>query len=774
MTEEIRIESSISPLGIVRSVQLTEELDRPYTMRVRVRVEGDETIDPDAALEQNVAITISREGATARRVVGMILGVEESSEQSDEYFLTVGPALTLLGLERKSRIFQEKTVPEILEQVLGEAFGSNGRFLAVNLAATYEKREYCVQWQETTFDFVHRLMAEEGIAYGFDHSGDTEAMELRDQNQAYADLAANDGANVVFSTRQNVMASTQISEAVFELEPRLRTARTKVVVRDHDFTGPTQPEAEDGGADAQGRERESYEHGLGLTLTIGSYDEGAAKYQKQDAARQAPIRLQADIARATAFTGKSTIPAFAPGFVFELTGDPEGNDGRYLITRVQQGSPAIVGAGRITATENTFTCIPIDIVHRPRRDVFKKPKITSAELARVVGPSGEEIHPDKHGRVKVQFPWDRDGQGNEESSCWMRVAQRWAGNGWGTMHIPRIGMEVVVRYVHGDPDRPLVTGCVYNGDNAPPYGLPGEKTKSTIKSNSSLGGGGFNEFRYEDKAGSEQIYLHAQKDLDEVVLANHTTDVGGDQTNHVHNNQTQTVHGNQTEDVHGNQKMDVGAERNITVLSGFEEDIDGTESRKVKAGVTEIILGGQKREVTGAVTESILGGEDRTIVGGLTENLGSTHLRAILGGATRVNTGTFTHSASGATSLTAGGAITVVAASTFTVTGNPTMMIQAPTVFSFSNNHKWTFTTKNTTAGTKKAIFTFMFSLCAIKMVAIGAAAAAGIAKVSIFHSSLELVGASAGLTGLSLDKYSEAVVIAGVVIQFWAAKKKG
>src|SRR5690606_38589492 len=171
----------------------------------------------------------------------------------------------------------------------------------------------------------------------------------------------------------------------------------------------------------------------------------------------------------------------------------------------------------------------------------------------------------EHGGIKVQFHWDREGQSDENSSCFVRVVQPWAGNGWGFVFLPRIGMEVAVNFVDGDPDRPMVVGCVYNGENVPPYGLPDDKTKSTVKTNSSPGGGGFNELRFEDAAGSEEIFIHAQKDFNEVVLNDHNTTVGNNQTNNVDVDQTQTVHGNQSETVDGNQDMSVGGNRTVAV-----------------------------------------------------------------------------------------------------------------------------------------------------------------------------------------------------------------
>jgi type VI secretion system secreted protein VgrG len=277
---------------------------------------------------------------------------------------------------------------------------------------------------------------------------------------------------------------------------------------------------------------------------------------------------------------------------------------------------------------------PRATAYRPRRRAAK-PSISSIQTAIVTGPPGEEIYVDEHGRIKVQFHWDRENPADDTSSCWIRVQQPWAGAGWGFWWVPRIGMEVVVHFVDGDPDRPLVTGCVYNGTNDLPYPLPAEKTKSTIKSNSTPGGGGFNEFRFEDKAGSEEIYTHAQKDYNEVVENNHTTLVHDNQTITVDVDQTQTIGANQTETVHGNQVMTVDANRVVHVKTNFDETVNATETRLVKGNVSETFQSNETRMIAANVTETIsasetvgiVGNQTETIVGNRTIDVGATSRR---------------------------------------------------------------------------------------------------------------------------------------------------
>src|SRR3989441_2894407 len=234
-------------------------------------------------------------------------------------------------------------------------------------------------------------------------------------------------------------------------------------------------------------------------------------------------------------TGETNCARLTPGHTFEIGGHPRKDyNGKYLIVGAQHhgSQPQALGregAGSASSYSSSFTCIPADVPYRPPR-ITPRPMAQGAQTAVVVGPSGEEIHTDEHGRIKVQFHWDREGKKDENSSCWIRVAQPWAGPKWGSLFIPRIGWEVVVEFMDGDPDQPLVTGSVYHADNPPPYSLPGDKTKSTIMSNSSKGGGGSNELRFEDAKGSEEIYLHGQKDWNVVIENDESDTIGGNPT----------------------------------------------------------------------------------------------------------------------------------------------------------------------------------------------------------------------------------------------------
>ena len=310
-------------------------------------------------------------------------------------------------------------------------------------------------------------------------------------------------------------------------------------------------------------------------------------------------------ARVTTATGKSDCISITAGYRFTLSHHPnaEANKQYTILTathEAEQNPSYVSNEGVPEPYTNSFTCI----LHGSGPPTFRpprktpKPIVQGSQTAIVVGPAGEEIFTDKFGRVKVQFNWDREGHVNEASSCWVRVAQTWAGNKWGTMFIPRIGMEVLVHFLEGDPDQPIITGCVYNPQTMPPYTLPDEKTKSTIKSNSSKGGGGFNEFRFEDKKGSEQIFIHAEKDEDIRVKNDAKEYIGHDRHLIVENDQFEKVNkdkhlhiqGDRQEKVDGKMSIKVGTDLQEKV--GMNYSVDAGMGVHIKAGVSAVIEAG--------------------------------------------------------------------------------------------------------------------------------------------------------------------------------------
>jgi type VI secretion system secreted protein VgrG len=346
--------------------------------------------------------------------------------------------------------------------------------------------------------------------------------------------------------------------------------------------------------------------------TLEIYDYPGAYATTEAGRKQAQVRLLRGTMFKEQAEGVGVVPRFVPGFTFVLTAHSiERFNGEYLLTEVRhEGAQPQVLAEKSaveggTRYANHFEAVPASVTVQAKRTA-PKPVVEGVQTAIVVGPPGEEIYTDAHGRVKVQFHWDRQGQRNEHSSCWIRVSQAWAGAGWGAMFIPRIGHEVIVDFIEGDPDRPIITGRVYHGTNTPPYSLPDEKTKSTLLSNSSQGGDGSNEIRFEDKKGSEEIYLHGQKDWtisiendkNQEIGNDETLMVGNDRTKNVGNNQKETVGSDKTIQVGGNHKEEIGAGQTISVSSNRNVKVGASDVLNVGGGRTVKVGGSQQHHIT--------------------------------------------------------------------------------------------------------------------------------------------------------------------------------
>jgi type VI secretion system secreted protein VgrG len=619
ITWELQCEPTEGKVKKIVLVRIEEELNEPFDMRVGVTIE-DINLDAATMLGKDATLILTR-GALTRRFVGIVQEVEvddlNPGDTSLSFSIRVRPALWMLSLNRDSRVFQKKTAPAIVKEVLEKALGPYKRKIKDDLKETYPEREYCVQYQESDLTFVSRLLEEEGISYSFDFEGDTELVVLRDKNESFLKVKTLPTEGLL--PYHPDARTGAIDESISNFQVLRQSTTTKVFVRDNDFTRKELFfDDKEGDADELGRTRESYEHGSGRSIEMYDYSAGSRTFQKNDAARQKLIRHQLHVRDAVmSYAANSDAIGLAPGVKFELTGHKE--DGEYVATRVCHASTGGEGEGYV----NTFHCIPLATVFRPSRGT-PKPRIPSIQTAIVTGPEGEEIHVDEYGRVKVQFYWDREGKKDDKTSCWIRTQQTWAGNGFGTWWVPRIGMEVIVQFVDGDPDRPMVTGCVYNAANQLPYAMPDEKTKSTIKSNSTIGGGGFNEFRFEDKKGSEEIWLHAQKDLNEKVLNDHTLNVGA--------NEKIEIGANQDEHIKANQTITVDADRKLTVTGNETKTISGALKKEVTSGETKTVNGGSTQTVNGGASMTVNGGSKTTTNGGATATFTGGKKEEILGG----------------------------------------------------------------------------------------------------------------------------------------------
>jgi len=556
----------------VRRFTLDEALSEPYRLVIELLIDEAE-LDAAALLGAPCDLRIERE--TDLRVVhGVVERVVELGVVADRYAfqLELVPAFALRAQCVDSRFFQDMSVPEIVEAVLSRPLEAVGRGLRMDLdAGDFEKREYCVQYRESDFEFVSRLLQEEGIVYRFEHpvDGDGELLVLVDETTSCPELELGEGDDTVLYIDKSL--GTARVQSIDSLTPTHSLRSTAIVQRDFDWKRPSESpyEHERRTREPPGGEREVYEHGERRLFG----DEGARKARRKLEQRALQTRV---------LRGSGDVIEFVPGLAFALVGHPQhALDCEYLLVRVRHRGEAPEedmfaqeGAERGPRYVNEFECIGRDVQWRPE-PMFAKRRAHGLQTAIVTGPDSEEIHTDEYGRIKVRFHWDRVSPFDDTSSCWVRVAQRWAGPGWGAMILPRVGMEVLVEFVDGDPDRPIVIGCVYNGDNHPPYQLPDEKTKSTLKSDSSPGGGGFNELRFEDAKGREEIFLHAQKDLNEKVLHNMSTSVGADQTLSVGNDRTKTVTGFETQTVHKDRSTTIDGSENLHIKGSLNMIVDG-------------------------------------------------------------------------------------------------------------------------------------------------------------------------------------------------------
>lgn len=595
----------------VRRFELTEELHTPYCIELEL-ITDDLSLDVDTLVGAELTVRIER----VQRDVGHAEGMERLAHGvvvrawylghfGGRLHLRVhaGPALAILAATRRSRIFQGEAVPDLVKRIVEEALGPLGRSVDLGqLARTHAPRDYCVQHRETDLAFVERILAEEGITFVFSQGPTEETIVLVDDGPGFRSVDAvldpHDAGSpprVVLIGGDRSELADEESVASFQWQRRVRPAAAHVTAWDWKSDPPQVLAGEQIREGAAADFGELYVHDERRVIEGA---DGTAPHDDR-VGELAARRFAAIEAESSRAVGQSNVTAFAPGYGFELEGHPhEPFDRTWLLQRVtHEGDQpeADIDAGGASAGssyENTFEAVPLDRPFAPPSR--EKPRIYGHQLATVVGPPGEEIHTDEHGRIKVWFHWDREGRGADpDTSCWLRVAQLWAGPSFGAMFIPRVGMEVVVSFVDGDPDRPLCVGCVYDGRNRPPWALPDERTKSGIKTQSSPGGGGFNALRFEDAKGSEQVYLHAQRNLDEVVKSAHTMSVGAtqrigvgsDQTLKVGGSREVTIQGNETITVQGTPKQGERMGQEITVIGDIKASATKTYTLFASKGI---------------------------------------------------------------------------------------------------------------------------------------------------------------------------------------------
>lgn len=603
-------------------------MNEPYAATVRLFT-SEVGFETQELLGERVTLSLERGerdrvGRALHGLVGSVTSGDEGSlhVEGSTCAVTIVPALSMLEHRRDTRIFQEMTVPEILREVLAPLRDYDATF-EVRTSRTYPTCEYRTQYDETDLEFVQRLLAEEGMFLFFDQQRDAEHVIVADDPSAYLSLEGVDADRLPFYSQTSATGSEGISSFVRSD----RTQPTKVALRHFDWTrhavglegSSRRPTSNDPIGARVGGEREVYEHDA-APLSLHGYGASTLSYERDDRDAQLTRRRRTHATEALEFAGASTAIGLSPGRVFEFPDHPNpsliGNYVAISITHtVEVGDAArdttLDGSVMRAHFSSRFTAIPSDVVAEARRR--GKRRVPGIVTATVVGPSGQEIHTDEHGRVRLQFHWDRAGRLDERSSCFVRVMQSWAGTGFGSWYVPRIGMEAVVSFLEGDPDRPLVTGTVYNGLQRTPFSLPEEATRSGVRTNSSPSTGGFNELRFKDAAGSEEVFLRAEKDLNEFVRHDHTTQVVNNQANIVIGTQSVTVGMTRALSVGMDETVTIGGRRTETV-TGAEtirlldvRDVDITRSDKL------VVHDTQDEDVTGQMTGVYRGGRAITV-----------------------------------------------------------------------------------------------------------------------------------------------------------------
>lgn len=655
-TQETRRLALETPLGkdalLLNGFTGQEDMSRLFSYDLDLMSEKD-TIAAKDIVGKNVTFWVEFADGTPRHFNGFVsrFSYLGKGDRLNLYRAEVVPWLWFLTKTTDCRIFQNKSVPDIIKKIFSDLGFSD--FKTSEIKGKHEPWEYCVQYRETDFNFVSRLMEEEGIFYFFQHEKGKHTLILSDQKGAYKEGKEKD---VEF---QGNLSAPQLFDLISHWEHRYEFRTGKFAQTDYNFLTPTSSLMANTSSVVKLDGNSKFE-----------YYEFPGQYEKKaEGDNDAKLRMEEEEARYDTVYGEGHCRGFSPGVKFKLSKHHnKSEEGKsYVVTsvhhRADMGGAYTSGVdpGQV-GYQNSFYCMPDSVPFRPAR-VTPKPLIHGSQTAVVVGPSGEEIYPDKYSRVKVQFHWDREGKKDEHSSCWIRVSQPWAGKQWGAIHIPRIGQEVVVSHLEGDPDRPLITGMVYNADMMPPYALPDNKTQTGIKTRSSKGGGSanFNEIRFEDKKGSEELYFHAEKDQNIIVEHDRTEFTGNDRRlsvirdkyedvgrnkainiKQVHTetigesmnisvgaNLTENVAINYAETVGAAMQLSVGAALAITVGAAMAETVGAAKIETIGAAKSENIGGGKSVNVGGSLSETVKKDRIVKISKDLKEEVGGQHKETV-------------------------------------------------------------------------------------------------------------------------------------------------
>jgi len=621
-TQAERTLSVTSPLGanvlLLQGFSGTESISRLFSYQLELASEND-AITPQNIVGKSVTWSVSRIDEAPRYFNGFVcrfIAGAVNRRGLRTYRAEVVPWPWFLTRSTNCRIFQNQSTREIIETVFGD-FGFND--FEFDLKGSYAKREYCVQYRETAFNFVSRLMEHEGIFYFFRHEDGKHTLVMADRFSAYQDCPEN---HVEYSP--DSLAPNHITSWEHQYEFRSgKWTRT-----DYNFQMPSNRLLTSTGTMINLPDAKKYE----------IFDYPGEYFLEAEGEPVTKVRMEEEEVGFDVATGSSQCCTFTPCGKFTLEGHGvAAENSTYVITSIQhsatESSYGSSAAG--SSYSNVFTCIPASVTFRPSRTT-PKPMVQGPQTAVVTGPPGEEIYVDKYGRVKVQFFWDRKGKKDEKSSCWIRVSQEVAGKGFGAMVIPRMGQEVIVDFLEGDPDRPLITGRVYNAEQMPPYGLPDQKVVSGTKSKT-YKGSGYNEMIFNDTPGKELIRVHGQYDMDstinndlrEHVLNNRSRDVAVNETISIGSNQSSTIGADRTESVGSNEKITIGASKTVSVAASHTESIGSSMSITVGSTLTETVAINYA-ETVGAAMELTVGGLMALSVGAvMTQSIGGAYMLTV-------------------------------------------------------------------------------------------------------------------------------------------------
>src|SRR4051795_10533214 len=647
MPKTMRVMEITTPLGddvlLFHALHAREELGRLGEYQLDL-LSPKHDVNVDEILGKSVTVKLGLPDDSTRFFNGFVTRFSQGGSYGryTRYYAVVRSWLWFLTRTTDCRIFQEMTVPDIVKKVFGDHPTADFK---LELTGTYRKWNYCVQYRETDFNFVSRLLEHEGIYFYTRHTDGHNTVVLTDSTSKHAPTPAYE--KISYIAPEDVVRPEIEHIASWDFS---RDIQPGVYVHDdYDLERPS----------VELRTRKTLSRGYSPS-DYEIYDYPGHYLQKGDGEQYAGVRIDEFGSLFETAQGITNSKGLHVGSLFTLEDFPRDDQNReYLAIAANydlrfgdyEALPGAGGGG--SEYRCSFVAMPSSQQFRPRRST-PKPFVQGPQTAVVVGPGGEEIYTDKYGRVKVQFHWDRYGKKDENSSCWIRVSSPWAGKAWGTISTPRMGQEVIVDFLEGDPDQPIITGRVYNAENVPPFGFPAGAVLSGIKSNTHKGSG-FNELSMDDSAGKERVFVHGQYNMDTVVEHDQTSTIHNCRTDKVDVDDSETVGGNQMQHVVKDQKVNIDANRIEVVGSNETIAVQAHRSETVNAGEDVTVNGARSHTVNGVQTTTISLAETHTVGAARAHSVGAAEAITI-GAAQTVTVGAIQAISVGASQSTTVGA----------------------------------------------------------------------------------------------------------------------